>query len=132
MSRLENQHGKHPLPWDFFYSFNNSAGKSLDWFWTNWYFTNNYIDFAVGQVTEAANGYTVTIKNIGGYPAPVDIAVKYADGSTEIFHQTPALWSSKQQEAAVSLPVTKKIKSLRLNGGIFVDAKPSNNSWTSP
>lgn len=124
--------GRHPIPWDFFYSFNNSSGKNLNWFWTNWYFTTNYIDFAVQQVSESATGYLVTIKNIGGYPAPIDLIVNYTDGSTATFHQTPAIWTSNQKETMVSVAGKKKIKSIRLNGGIFMDADESNNSWTAP
>jgi len=121
--------GKHPIPWDFFYSFNTSAGKNLDWFWSNWFFTNNYIDFAVQQVVASPNGYALTIKNIGGYPAPADVLVTYTDGSTAIFHQTPAIWSNNEKEVTIAINTKKKIQSLRINAGVFVDADESNNSW---
>jgi hypothetical protein len=128
---IDRWHGKHPIPWDFFYSFNTSAGKNLNWFWTNWFFSNNYIDFAVQQVIASPTGYNVTIKNIGGYPAPTDVMVTYTDNSTASFHQTPAIWSSNQKEAIVKIDTKKKIQSLQLNGGIFMDADESNNSWTA-
>lgn len=129
---IERWHGKHPIPWDFFYSFNNSAGQNLNWFWNNWYFTNNYIDLAVQQVTATTGGYTVFIKNIGGYPAPTNVLITYTDGSKETLHQTPAIWSSNQKEATVSISTQKKIKSLRLDGGIFMDANEADNNWTAP
>jgi Peptidase family M1 domain len=124
-------HGKHPLPWDFFYSFNTSAGKDLNWFWDSWYFSNYYIDIAVQNVAPSSTGYELSIKNIGGYPAPVDVMVTYTDGSKETFHQTPAIWAPNQKEATVHITTKKKIKSLRLNGGIFMDADESNNSWSN-
>ncbi len=122
-------HGKHPLPWDFFYSFNTSAGKDLNWFWNSWYFSNYYIDMAVQQVTASDEGYKVLLKNTGGYPAPVDINVTYTDGSKETFHQTPAIWQANQQVATVQLAAKKKIASLVLEGGVFMDATPSDNRW---
>ena len=128
---IDAWHGKHPLPWDFFYSFNTSTGKDLNWFWTNWYFSNGYIDFAVSQVKQTADGYTVSIKNIGGYPAPLNVVVVYTDGSTASFHQTPAIWASQPKETTIQLPSKKKIQSLRLDGGIFMDADESNNSWNN-
>ena len=128
---IDAWHGKHPLPWDFFYSFNISTGKDLNWFWTNWYFSNGYIDFAVSKVKQTADGYTVSIKNIGGYPAPLNVVVVYTDGSTASFHQTPAIWSGPSKETTVQLPSKKKIQSLRLDGGIFMDADESNNSWNN-
>ena len=126
---INRWNGKHPVPWDFFYSFNTSSGKNLNWFWTNWFFSSNYIDFALQQLTEAPNGYTLTIKNIGGYPAPADLEISYTDGRSATLHQSPAIWMNNQQEATVHIETKKKIKSLRLNGGIFMDADESNNVW---
>jgi len=128
---MERWNGKHPIPWDFFYSFNTSAGKNLNWFWSNWFFTNNYIDFAVQQATTTSTGYSVTIKNIGGFPAPADIMVNYTDGTTATYHQSPAIWSSNQKEVVVNIKTKKKIKSLKLEGGIFMDANEADNTWTA-
>ena len=127
---IDRWNGRHPIPWDFFNSFNTSAGKDLNWFWTNWFFSNGYIDFAIQQVTASASGYSVTIKNIGGYAAPVDLLITYADGSTETLHQSPAAWAANPVNNVVRVDTKKKITSARLNGGIFMDADESNNSWT--
>lgn len=35
---MSRWHGKHPIPWDFFYSMNDASGKNLNWFWTNCFF----------------------------------------------------------------------------------------------
>ncbi|MEP7279448.1 MAG: M1 family metallopeptidase [Bacteroidota bacterium] len=122
-------HGKHPIPWDFFYSFNNSSGKDLNWFWTSWFFSNYYIDLAVQSLTASGSGYALQIKNIGGYPVPVNVVVDYMDGSRETFHQTPAIWVGKTGKTTVQLLTKKKIRLLRLEGGIFMDADESNNTW---
>ncbi|HWC53300.1 MAG TPA: M1 family metallopeptidase, partial [Chitinophagaceae bacterium] len=34
---MDRWHGKHPIPWDFFYTFDDVSGKKLDWFWSNWF-----------------------------------------------------------------------------------------------
>ena len=44
---MSRWHGKHPTPWDFFYSINDVSGKDLNWFWNDWFFSNNYIDLAI-------------------------------------------------------------------------------------
>ena len=31
---MERWHGKHPTPWDFFYTFDDVSGRDLDWFWS--------------------------------------------------------------------------------------------------
>jgi hypothetical protein len=126
---MDRWHGKHPIPWDFFYTFNDISGANLNWFWSNWYFSNDYIDMAVQAVTPATGGYTLTIKNIGGYVAPTNVIITYTDGSTETLHQTPAIWQSNQSLATVNIKTTKKIQSLTLDGGIFMDADTTNNTW---
>jgi aminopeptidase N len=30
---MNRWHGKHPLPWDFFFTFNDVTKKNLNWFW---------------------------------------------------------------------------------------------------
>ncbi|HEX8022687.1 M1 family metallopeptidase [Mucilaginibacter sp.] len=126
---MDRWHGKHPIPWDYFNSMSNITGKNLDWFFNNWFFTNYYIDLSLKSVTKAAGGYTATIKNIGGFVVPFDVKVTYADGSAESIHQTPAVWEKNQKQIAVDLKTNKAIKSVTLDGGIFMDADESNNTW---
>ncbi len=121
-------HGKHPLPWDFFYSFNTIAGKNLDWFWNAWYFDNSYIDIELISAKKTTGGYLLNMKNAGGMPAPVDVIATFADGSTQSFHQSPAVWQSNLQQAMVKLATVKEIVSLKTTGGIFMDATPANNT----
>jgi hypothetical protein len=126
---MNRWHGKHPTPWDMFYSFNSASGQNLNWFWNNWFFSNNYIDFAIRQVTTTGTKATVTLDNIGGYVAPVDIVFTYADGSKETFHKTPKLWQANQKQATVTINAKKKIQFVTLEGGIYMDADDSNDTW---
>src|SRR5206468_4265978 len=115
---MDRWHGKHPLPWDFFNTFNDASGRNLDWFWSNWFFSNHYIDLAVRSVIRSGGGYAVVIDNVGGMAAPVDVRLRYADGSTETLHQTPAIWEANQRQATVTVTTGKVLQSLDLDGGI--------------
>ncbi len=126
---LDRWHGKHPIPWDFFNTFNNVSEKDLNWFWNSWFFMPDYIDFAIQKVEQTRSGVIVTIGNVGGMPAPVTIIATFSDGSTERFHQTPAIWQADQKQAAVTLRSKKKITALKLDGGIWMDADTSNDEW---
>ncbi|UOQ98954.1 M1 family metallopeptidase [Hymenobacter sp. 5317J-9] len=116
-------HGKHPIPWDYFNSMSSASGQDLNWFFQNWFFTNNYIDLAVGAV----NGTTLTVQNIGGFAVPFDVVVEYADGSKATLHQSPAVWQANQRLATITLP--KAAKTVALQGGIFMDANEKDNTW---
>ena len=126
---MDRWHGKHPVPWDFFYSINDASGKNLNWFWNNWFFSNGYIDLAIRDVAASGSGYAVSIENIGGFDAPFDLHVHYVDGTTDVLHSTPQVWSTGDKTIKVPVPTKKKIQSILLNGGIFMDADNSNNTW---
>jgi aminopeptidase N len=126
---MDRWHGKHPIPWDYFNSFTNASGKDLTWFFNNWFFTNYYIDLAIEKVDKTKDGQAVTIQNIGGFAVPVDVKVAYTDGSTEVLHQTPAIWQADQRHATVTLAAKKTVQSIELAGGIFMDANEKDNKW---
>jgi hypothetical protein len=126
---MDRWHGKHPIPWDFFYTFNDVTGKNLNWFWNSWFFSNNYIDLSIKSATNSGNDYSLTIENVGGMPAPVNVIANYTDGTKESFHETPMIWQNNLQQATVKISASKKVASLSLDGGIFMDADMSNNTW---
>jgi len=128
---MDTWHGKHPIPWDFFYSFNTSSGQNLNWFWNNWFFSHNYIDLGIRDVNKSDKGYTVTIYDIGGMAVPFDLKVLYADGSKEEMHQTPVVWKNNKVFCVIKIQTNKKVKSLLLDNGIFMDVDESNNTWVN-
>lgn len=124
---MDRWNGKHPLPWDMFNSFSHLSGRNLNWFWNNWFFTNSYMDVAIDKYVPATR--TLTIRNIGGFFIPLDVQLTYADGSQETVHYTAGIWEKNGSLATVKLPGGKVVKSLRLDGGKWVDADAANNSW---
>lgn len=126
---MDRWHGKHPIPWDFFNSVNDISGENLNWFWNAWYFQNSYIDLGVREVKRVRGGYAVTLENVGGMPAPVDLKLGYIDGSTDVVHETPSIWRASQQRATVRIATKKSLRSLQLDGGIWMDADSRNDMW---
>lgn len=128
---MNNWNGKHPIPWDYFNSMNSGSGKDLNWFFYNWFYTTSYIDLALQGATKDGNSYKLDIKNIGGFAIPFNVIATYADGSTESFHQTPVVWKADQKQISISIKPSKEVKSLTLDGGIFMDANEADNVWTA-
>lgn len=126
---MRRWNGKHPLPWDFFYSINAGSGQNLNWFWNNWFFSNYYIDLAVASAPKTSTGYSIPVQNIGGMAAPFDLVLTYADGSTETLHQSPAVWAANQKQTTVKVNTKKTLQSVKIEGGIYMDADTSNNEW---
>jgi len=126
---MDNWHGKHPIPWDYFNSMNAGSGKNLNWFFNNWFFTNGYIDLKLDNAQAVAGGYKLSITNVGGFAAPFDAIVIYADGSTQSTHATSEVWEKDQQHITITIKANKTAKSILLDGGIFMDATPADNKW---
>ena len=126
---MSNWNGKHPIPWDYFNSMNSGAGQNLNWFFQNWFFTNNYIDLALTKVSLSAGKAVFVIKNEGGFAIPFDIKVTDSEGKTETIHKTPAVWKVNQKEVTMTINTNRKIKSIALDGGIYMDATPADNIY---
>jgi len=126
---MNNWHGKHPIPWDYFYSMEKGSKKDLTWFFYNWFFAPGYIDLNLANADKTSDGYTLQIKNVGGFAVPFNVIATYDDGSNESFHRTPLVWKQNQKEITVNIKTAKTVKSLKLDGGIFVDANEKDNIW---
>ena len=126
---IRNWHGKHPMPYDFFNSMNEGAGRNLNWFWQRWFFEGGYPDLAIGPVTKTATGYDVVVESKGTKPVPVDLTITYADNSTAKLHCTIAVWESGARTVTVPVATTKAVKQLRLGATLVPDSYPQNNVW---
>src|SRR5205085_8870769 len=108
---MDRWHGKHPIPWDFFFTFNDVSGKNLNWFWDNWFFSNGYIDIAIQNVVHNQNDNTIYVQNMGDFPVPFNVRIRYTDGTTDNLHQTAGIWSANQRAAAITVANNKQIQS---------------------
>jgi hypothetical protein len=120
---MTNWNGKHPIPWDFFYSFNAATGQNLNWFWNNWFFSNHYIDLKAQQVDAS----TVRVENVGGFAIPFNVKMMFADGTEKITHYSPVVWRGTKT-INIKTTTNKKVKSIVIDGGIYMDATPADNS----
>jgi hypothetical protein len=107
------------------------AGQNLDWFWQRWFLDNGYIDIGISSVTDSGNRPGVVLENVGGIPAPVTLVVHYADGSTDSLRQTSAIWKANARRATVQLPAGKRVQSVSLEPGIWMDANGANDRWSA-
>lgn len=126
---MDRWNGKHPIPWDMFYSFNDISGEDLNWFWNSWFFSNNYIDLGITKVKLCGKKAKIEIENIGGMPAPFDIQVKLKNGDIKTFHQSPQIWKKDGSSTTIKLKDIKGAVEIKLDGGIWMDADLKNNVW---
>ncbi|AIM36382.1 aminopeptidase N [Sphingobacterium sp. ML3W] len=124
---MDNWHGKHPMPWDYFYSFNAGTGLNLNWFWKNWYFSNHYIDLKLAKVEQKNKTITLEIENIGGFAIPFDVILTYVDGKKEKIHFTPQIWEKNEASTVLKLKSKAQVKEVFLDNDIFMDYTSDDN-----
>ena len=127
---IEQWHGKHPMPNDFFYCMNAGSGKDLNWFWKKWFFEGGLPDLAISKASKKGNQLSVTVSNKGGRPVPVDLTIEYADGSKEKIHRTIAVWEKGADATTLTANIKQNINRLVLGDAHTPDSNPKDNIYT--
>lgn len=118
--------GKHPLPYDFFYSVNSTSNLNLNWFWKKWFFENAYPDLKIVSVRHNV----IAIEKVGTLPVPVILQITYDDGRTENLKYTASIWKDTDYFTTVSSYNTK-IAKIVLGNDYIPDTDLNNNYWKS-
>ena len=77
---------KHPVPNDIRRIAERVSGIQLRWYLTDWTQTVNKIDYAIEGVVPVKSGTQINLKRIGLMPMPLDVLVRYKDGSQEFYY----------------------------------------------
>ena len=101
--------GKHPSPYDFFYSFNNLSGMDLNWFWKAWFFDWGYPDLSISGMD---NG-KLNIENVGGRPLAFSVNLTMTDGSVRSEMISPIVWK-ESTTYSYQIPSGLKLRKIEL------------------
>jgi hypothetical protein len=128
---MDRWKGKHPLPFDFFNTWNDVSGQNLDWFWKPWFFEWGYPDLAIAGVMpgNTKNGQSIAIERKGNIPVPLHLEMEYTDGSKETVHHSPAIWRDGKTLFRVNGTTGKTLKSVKMGKKTIPDVDNSNNMW---
>lgn len=122
----ERWNGKHPTPYDLFFSFNEAANEDLSWFWKPWFFELGYADLAIGKIIKNSDNQIIEIENKGGFPVQVNLNVIYKNGDKKTINKSAEIWKSGVKIINVELPAGE-LKSIHLDLENTPDASPENN-----
>ena len=126
---IQQWHGKHPMPYDFFNCINTGSGQNLNWFWKSWFFEHGAPDLAISKVNLQRSTYTVVIANMGGKPIPINLTIYYNDGTTQLVHESINAWKTGNKTFTINHLSRKPIKRLVLGTTYDPDVNKENNVW---
>lgn len=127
---IEQWNGKHPMPFDFFYSMNEGSGKNMDWFWKDWFFSEGETDLGILSADKTSDGYAVKIERKSRKPLPVDLTLEFADGTAEKLHNTVGVWEKGDLDIIIPLKTTKILKKITVGSTYVPDKYSGNNTLT--
>lgn len=125
---------KHPTPWDFFATFEDVAGRDLDWFWVPWFYGPGVHDFAIEDVEVHSMGgknhVVTTVRNQGTVLMPVRLVITTESGERVPVEAPVDRWFTGRRAIAVETMVDGEVASVALDpDGLFGDVDPSNDVW---
>jgi len=126
---IQQWHGKHPMPYDFFNCMNAGSGKNLNWFWKKWFFDLGLPDLAITSVSHKLKSYNISITSKGSKPVPIDLTLTWADRSTSKIHRSIEVWEKGNTTVTITVPTTQKIIRVELGSTYSVDANKADNVY---
>ena len=121
--------GKHPIPYDFFYTFNEISGQNLNWLFKPWFFEMGYPDLSINNIIKKSGKYNIIIQKIGHYPIPIHLKLTFQDGSTETLYRNVSVWKNGNSTYSIPYSDNKKLKKIELGDRTIPDANPMNNTF---
>ncbi len=129
---------KHPTPADFFRTMEDAGGRRLDWFWREFFETNDEFDQAVDTVATRVAGDTEQVIVVYGNRKrgvlPIIARFTFSDGSTQNIDYPAESWymNSVRFQRRYDF-VGKTLTKVELDPDHrLIDVDRSNNTWTAP
>ena len=116
--------GKHPTPFDLFYTMNDHLNENFNWFWNAWFMDFGYPDLGIEMQDNQA-----IIKRMGAraLPLPVNLTIEYKDGTSTIISKSMDIWKDCAKQIAIEIEYLDKVKSVSLDDKRVPDINHSNN-----
>ncbi len=103
---LEQWQFKHPTAHDFLRVAEKVSGLQLDWYQEYWINSTKTIDYAIDRVWSENGKTKVQLSRRGTMPMPVDLTIKYKDGSSAIAYIPQYVMFGNKSHDETPLPVT--------------------------
>lgn len=124
---INRWHGKHPIPYDFFFTFNEVTGKDLSWYWKPWFFERGYPDLAIKNASFDNGKLEIEIEKVGIIPIPVKLVVTCEDYSEIEIYENAAVWENGSNSLKVERECDSKPLSIILGSDFIPDSNEKNN-----
>uniref|UniRef100_A0A832DHF3 M1 family peptidase n=1 Tax=Ignavibacterium album TaxID=591197 RepID=A0A832DHF3_9BACT len=124
---MERWNGKHPIPWDFYFSFNQAVGEDLLWFWKPWFFEFGYPDLAIKSYELKSGNLKVEVERKGIIPIPIKISLMNNDNTIKEVYYTADVWKTGNSTFKITVENIKEINKIVLGSPKIPDSNRNDN-----
>lgn len=124
---MERWNGKHPIPWDFYFSFNEAVGEDLSWYWKPWFFEFGYPDLAVKSFEVNNEAVDIEVEKIGIIPVPIKLTLMKDDQSVKELYYTADVWKSGNKNFKIKVERVEGVNKIVLGSSKIPDSNRKNN-----
>ncbi len=118
--------GKHPMPYDFFFTIEDVAKQDLSWFWNPWFFEYGYPDLAIKPLSDK-DSKTITILKKGNMPVQIELTYYYRDKTSETQSFPVTVWEKGNDSFVIILKKDKKPYKIVLGNKLIPDTNSKDN-----
>lgn len=127
---MRRWNGKHPTPYDFFFTFDDVIDDDLSWFWEPWFFKHGYPDLGIDTAFVKDNILKIIITREGLLPVPVSVNVIFRDGSMKKAYRSASIWKNEEEDdLLIEIETDKKPRIIELGNSYIPDADTTDNTW---
>ncbi|MCP5064473.1 MAG: M1 family metallopeptidase, partial [Ignavibacteriae bacterium] len=124
---MDRWNEKHPIPQDFFFTFNDVVGEDLTWFWNPWFYEFGYPDLAISNAMQKDKNISIEIKKLGNIPTRILVTLEYKDGTKETIKKSARVWKDGNDTLTLKLENSKKVISVEVGNKYIPDSVKDNN-----
>lgn len=127
---MKRWNGRHPTPYDFFFTFEDVSDDDLGWFYEPWFFKPGFPDLAIDSVIAKDDLLKIELTKEGDLPIPIALTVKFRDGSVKRAYRTASVWKNDEEESVwIEMEFQSKPVLIELGSQYIPDADSTNNYW---
>lgn len=124
---IKRWNGKHPIPNDFFNTFENFLDVDLAWFWKPWFYEKGYPDLALGVHQLKNNLLEVDVKKVGNIPIPIKLTLLDEGRTVTEFYKTADVWKDGKENYLIKIENPPKFDKIVLGDMKIPDVNRENN-----
>jgi hypothetical protein len=108
---------KHPTPYDLWNTFENVAGRDLDWFWRSWWFETWTLAHALAGVRTTAGDVEIDVEDRGSAYMPTRLAITRAGGAVEQVELPVDVWLGGARRHTLRLRGSPAVTKVEIDPG---------------